>query len=213
MLTVWGRKTSSNVQALMWCVAELDLDYQRIDIGHRYGGNNTPPFLAMNPNGTVPVLQDEENTPMWETGAILRYLAARYAPDSFWPADVTARAGVDQWAEWAKLNVALNFTAPLFWPLVRTPAAERDATAIAHSLARLHHFLTIADRQLEKAPFLTGTDFSLADIQFGHVLYRYFDLPLAHAVLPAVAAYYARLCQRPAFRQHVMISYEELRAE
>lgn len=212
MLTLWGRKTSSNVQALMWCVAELNLDYQRIDIGHRYGGNDTPQFLAINPNGTVPVLQDEENMPMWETGAILRYLAARYAPDSFWPNDVIARAVVDQWAEWAKLNVALNFTAPLFWPLVRTPVTERDETAIVHALARLHHFLTIADRQLEKAPFLAGNDFSLADIQFGHVLYRYFDLPLAHAALPAVAAYYARLSQRPAFCQHVMISYEELRA-
>ena len=79
MLTVWGRKTSSNVQALMWCIGELGLSFRRHDVGHKYGGNGTPEFLAMNPNGTVPVIKDEDGEPLWETGAILRYLGNRYA--------------------------------------------------------------------------------------------------------------------------------------
>ncbi len=114
MLTVWGRADSSNVQALMWAIAELELPVTRIDAGHRFGGTDTPAFLAMNPNGTVPVLRDGDDPPLWETGAILRYLANRYAPDSFWPADPQARADIDRWAEWAKIHVAMAFTAPIF---------------------------------------------------------------------------------------------------
>lgn len=111
MLTIWGRKTSSNVQALMWCVGELGLDYLRFDVGHRYGGTDSEAFYQLNPNRTVPVLQDGDNPPLWETGAILRYLANRYADDAFWPGDLLARTEVDRWAEWSKQNIALGFTA------------------------------------------------------------------------------------------------------
>lgn len=131
MLTIWGRKTSSNVQALMWCVGELGLDYLRFDVGHRYGGTDSEAFYQLNPNRTVPVLQDDENPPLWETGAILRYLASRYADDAFWPGELLARTEVDRWAEWSKQNIALGFTTPVFWRVVRTPAAERDPQAIA----------------------------------------------------------------------------------
>jgi glutathione S-transferase len=88
MLTVWGRKTSSNVQALMWCVGELGLSYERHDIGHKHGGNDTRSFLEMNPNGTVPVLRDGDGPHLWETGAILRYVCSRYASPPFWPQDL-----------------------------------------------------------------------------------------------------------------------------
>ena len=96
MLTVWGRKTSSNVQALTWCIGELGLPYERHDAGHRYGGTDSPAFLAMNPNGTVPVLRDGEGDPLWETGAILRYLVGRYASAPFWPSEGPARGHVDK---------------------------------------------------------------------------------------------------------------------
>lgn len=87
MLTIWGRKTSSNVQALMWCVGELDLEYQRHDLGHRFGGLDSAAFQALNPNRTIPVLRDGDGAPLWETGAILRYLATRYGNETFWPSD------------------------------------------------------------------------------------------------------------------------------
>ena len=211
MLTVWGRRTSSNVQALMWCIGELDLPYQRHDVGHRFGGNDSADFLAMNPNGTVPVLRDGEGAPLWETGAILRYLAARYGADPFWPAEAMARAQVDKWAEWAKLNIALSFTAPVFWRVVRTAPARRDTDAIALAIAHLDRFLDIAEGQLAANVFLAGGDFTVADIQFGHVLYRYFDIPITRQDRPALRRYYDRLVVRPAFRAHIMVSYEELR--
>lgn len=211
MLQIWGRKTSSNVQAVMWCVGELGLDYQRYDIGHFYGGTDTPEFLAMNPNGLVPVIQDGDHPPLWESGAILRYLAARYADAAFWPAEAAARAPVDMWAEWAKLNISQNFTGPIFWQLVRTPERERDAEKVRLAMAKLVPFLQIADARLAQQPWLVGEHFTLADIQFGHLLYRYYDIALERPDLPHLAAYYAHLTARPAYRQHVMVSYEALR--
>ena len=211
MLTVWGRKTSSNVQALMWCIGELGLPYERHDAGHRYGGTDTPSFLAMNPNGTVPVLRDGAGEPIWETGAILRYLAACYGSAPFWPRDDVARARIDQWAEWAKINITLGFTAPIFWRVVRTAPADQDPVAIDQAVAKLDKLLDIAEAQLSRAAFLAGNDFTLADIQFGHVLFRYFDIPIARRPRPMLRRYYDSLVTGPAFREHVMVSYEELR--
>ncbi len=211
MLTVWGRKTSSNVQALMWCVGELGLAYQRHDAGHRYGGTDTPAFLAMNPNGTVPVLRDDGDEPLWETAAILRYLAGRYGTAPFWPADGMARAQIDKWAEWSKINVALNFTGPVFWRVIRTAPAEQDPLAISQAVADLDRFLDIAEARLSSTHFLAGDDFTLADIQFGHVLFRYYDIPIDRQSRPALRRYYDSLTARTAFREHVMVSYEELR--
>ncbi|MCE8517982.1 glutathione S-transferase [Ruegeria pomeroyi] len=211
MLTIWGRKTSSNVQALMWCVGELNLPHIRHDAGHRYGGLDTPEFGRLNPNRTIPVLQDGTNPPIWETGAILRYLAARYGKDSFWPAEPLRRARVDQWAEWAKLNVAQAFTTPVFWRVVRTAPEERDPDAIKRAVRELEAKLALADTQLSRHTHIAGDAFTLADIQLGHILYRYYDIDIDRAPLPHLQLYYQRLGARPAFRQHVMVSYEELR--
>ncbi|QNK33423.1 glutathione S-transferase family protein [Serratia sp. JUb9] len=213
MLEVWGRKSSSNVQALMWCIGELGLPYQRHDVGHRFGGTDSDEFYALNPNRTIPVLRDGAGfPPLWETGAILRYLANRYAPDEFWPADLIARTNVDRWMEWSKLNVALLFTAPIFWRVVRTPAAERDPAAIDQALQAFENKLMIAEQRLAGQTFLAGDTFSAADIQFGHVLYRYYDIDIGRQPLPNLRSYYDRLTERPAFREHVMVSYEALRA-
>lgn len=211
MLTVWGRKSSSNVQAVLWCIGELGLPCVRHDVGHSYGGNDTPEFLAMNPNGLVPVLRDGDGAPLWESGAILRYLASRYATDPFWPADLPARAQIDKWAEWAKVTVAARFMVPIFWQLVRVPPSQRDPVAIERAVAAFEQTLDIAEAQLSRDAFLAGGDLTLADIQFGHLLYRYFDLPIARRPHPAVERYYAALTDRPAYREHVMIPYEELR--
>ncbi|WP_437613757.1 glutathione S-transferase family protein [Erwinia sp. V71] len=212
MLTVWGRKTSSNVQALMWCIGELHLPFQRIDIGHKYGGNDTPEFLAMNPNGLVPVLSDNGGAPMFETGAILRYLASQYGDAPFWPKDNAQRATIDVWAEWAKINVSPAFTRPIFWPMVRTAEKDRDPQAIDAAIAQLTKLLQIAEARLQQHDYLVGDQFTLADIQFGYLLFRYYDIPIARADLPALQKYYQRLTERPAYREHVMVSYDELRA-
>lgn len=212
MLEIWGRRTSSNVQALMWCVGELGLEYRRHDVGHIYGGTDSEAFVQMNPNRTVPVVRDGNDPTLWETGAILRYLANAYGGDAFWPEDVSRRAQVDKWAEWSKINIALQFTGPVFWRVVRTPEHQRDPVAIRAAVQTLEVSLLIAERQLQDSAWLCGEDFTLADIQFGHVLFRYFDIEIERYDLPALRRYFDALLLRDAYREHVAISYEELRS-
>ncbi|MEP2028508.1 MAG: glutathione S-transferase family protein [Paracoccaceae bacterium] len=212
MLTIWGRKTSSNVQALMWCIAELRLECVRHDVGHRFGGTDTDAFKAMNPNQTVPVLQDGNDETIWETGAILRYLAMRYADGTFWPGDDAARAQVDKWAEWSKINIAIGFTVPVFWAVVRTLPKERDQAAIECAVMALEDKMRIADQRLRASRFLAGETLTVADIQFGHVLFRYYDIDIERAEFPAIRAYYDRLAAMPNYQKNVMVSYDDLRA-
>ena len=212
MLTVWGRADSSNVQAVMWGIAELGLQYRRIDAGHRFGVNDTPEFLAMNPNGTVPVVRDGDGPPMFESAAILRYLCNRYAKPPFWPEDPVERMHVDMWAEWARLNLVVPFTQRIFTPLVRTPAEKRDPAAVAEAAAALRPKLAIAEARLARHPWLAGEAFTLADIQLGHLLYRFFLIPFDRPETPRLSAYYDRLCARPAYAEHVMVPYTALQA-
>ena len=209
-ITIWGRKSSVNVQAVLWCLEELDLAYSRIDAGFTYGVVNTPAFLEMNPNGKVPVLMDGDGPAIFESGAILRYLATQYAVGPFWPDAPSPRASTDKWAEWAKINFASHFISNVFWPLVRVPPSQRDHAAITTALASIEKELAIADKVLATFAYLAGDHFSLADIQLGHCLYRYYDIDVVRADLPHLRAYYNRLQTRPGFSRHVMVSYEEL---
>src|SRR5690606_29823603 len=144
MITVFGRATSSNVQIVMWGIGELGVAHERLDYGHTFGGTNTPEFRAMNPNGLVPVIRDGELV-MWESGALLRYLASRYGAAPCWPADPVARAPIDMWAEWGKVTLAAAFTTPIFWARVRTPARERDEAALANAITRFDGLLGILE--------------------------------------------------------------------
>lgn len=211
MLKVWGRVSSSNVQALMWCIDELALVYERVDAGFIYGHVDTPEYLSINPNGTVPTLQDGDHPPLWETGAIVRYLATAYGPVEFWPTEPIARAEVDKWAEWSKINIAQKFTAPVFWRVVRTPPSKHDPDAIGVALKALDKFLDVAETRLSRFPYLAGENFTLADIQFGHCLYRYFDIDINRSEHRSLRRYYEALTERQAFRDHVMVSYAELK--
>jgi glutathione S-transferase len=216
MLTVYGRATSSNVQPVMWTIAELGLTATRIDRGHVHGGLDTPEFLAMNPHGRIPVLVDSEDglggAPIWESTTIIRYLAARYGVGTLWIEDPARRAQMEMWADWAKLDFASRFTVGVFWPVIRTKAGARDEAALAAALEQTYATLAQAEARLAASEWLAGDDFSLADIIFGHILYRYFTIEIARPELPALAAYYARLTARPPYAEHVMVSYDSLRA-
>ncbi len=210
MLTIHGRATSSNVQAVMWTVAELGLDHERRDVGGAFGGNRTPEFLAMNPMGRVPVIEDEGVT-LFESQAIMRYLAAKHGAEHLWPSAPASRARVDQWMEWAKINVAPALIYKVFWQLIRITAADRDHERVAEGVVELKELMRIADAQIERHGWLAGPEFTLADISFGTNLYRYYEVPFERAELPSLRAYYERLCARPAYAEHAMVSFESLR--
>lgn len=212
MITVYGRASSSNVQIVMWTIGEIGLECERIDIGHSFGGNDTPDYLAMNPNGLVPTIRDGDLT-LWESAAIMRYLAARYGDETFWPRDPAARAPLDMWAGWMRSTFAPLFGGGIFWPLVRTPAAKRDEAAVAQAAEKLKRLATMLDRRLGEGPWLAGEDFTFGDVMVGHQLFRYYTVDFDKAETPALDAYYERLQTRPAYREHSMVSYEALRAK
>ena len=207
MIAVYGRANSMNVQSVTWGLAELGQRCERLDYGKGFAATDTPEFRAMNPNGLVPVLKDEKVT-MFESGAILRYLASRYGRFPFWPEDPVARAPVDMWAEWAKTTLHREF-GPIFWTVIR-PAEPR--VEIEAALAAFDRHLGLLEDQLGDNDYVTGADFTLADIAVGVVLFRYFTLDIPREVRPVLSAYYQRLTDRPAYAEHVMVSYDALRA-
>ena len=148
---------------------------------------------------------------VWESHAILRYLAARYGPDRFWPGDPAVRASVDGWMDWMQTSLQPDFLGGVFWGFYRTPETQRDGPAIERSVERCATHFRLLDRVLADRPFLTGDRLSLADITVGTALYRYFELEVARPTVPHVDAWYDRLQQRPAYRAGVMIPFEDLR--
>jgi glutathione S-transferase len=209
MLTVWGRRSSFNVQKVMWLIGELGLEHQHIDAGGSFGGLDTADFLAMNPHGRVPVIRDDAT--VWESHAILRYLAARHGAGKFWSDDPLARARVDGWMDWSQTALQPDFLTGVFWGFFRTPEDKRNWPAIRAALARCAKHFEKLDRLLEGRSFLLGDALTLADITAGTSLYRYFELEIERPQFPQVERWYRTLQQRPAFSDHVMIPFEELR--
>ena len=129
MLRIWGRTNSLNVQKALMALEEIGRPYARIDAGLAYGVNDTPAFRAMNPNGLVPVI-DDEGFVLWESNAIVRYLASAYAPGVLWPLDARERAGAERWMDW-QLTLLLAPLNAMFVPLVRNPGSGDPAAMAA----------------------------------------------------------------------------------
>ena len=211
-ITIWGRESSVNVQLVLWALDELGLDFDRINAGFTYGVVDSVDFYRINPNRLVPVLVDGDDAPIFESAAILRYLADRYGDNNFWPKNAVARAQIDKWAEWAKWNVGHVFIVSVFYGLVRTPADKIDHDAVKLAIGHLEKVLELADTKLATSTYIASSNFTLADITLGYCLYRYYDIDVARAELPNLRRYYDLLTTRPAFQRRVMVSYDELRA-
>src|SRR5262245_2987235 len=171
MLKIWGRNTSSNVQKAMWSVGEIGLPCERIDIGGPFGKNREPAYLAMNPNGLVPTLQEEDGFLLWESNSIVRYLAAKHR-SAIEPADLRTRALAQKWMDW-QLAVAGPAIFPVFWGLVRTPPEKRDQASIDAGRQKIGEALMIMDAQLAKTEWLASDEFSYGDIPLGPIVHRY----------------------------------------
>jgi glutathione S-transferase len=195
-LRIWGRLSSINVQKVIWTARELELPFERIDAGGSFGGNRTPEYLRMNPNGKIPVI-DDDGFVLWESNAIVRYLAARHGAGTLWPADLRQRADADRWMDWqaTELTPAMR---DAFMQLVRTPPEKRSQAQIDASNAASEPLLAILDARLASQDFLCGDRFTMGDIAVGTVTHRWFGLPQPHAPRPNVERWYRRLMTRPA---------------
>jgi glutathione S-transferase len=208
-ITLWGRPSSSNVQKVRWALEELELPYDSIKVGGTFGGLNDADFVAMNPNRLVPVLRDGDLT-LWESHAILRYLAAQYGSGLLWPVDPTERAIVDQWTDWCATTF-LPAWSQVFWLAWRTPEAQRDQGKIDAALEAAGRQYRILEARLAQAPFVGGSTFTYADIAAGISMHRWTTMPIQRPELPNVAAWHARLRERAGYRTAVEVSYDDLK--
>lgn len=209
MLIILGRRNAYNVQKVLWTVGEIGMPYEHIDIGSVRGQLDTAEFLALNPHGRIPVLLDDEST-IWESNTIIRYLSATYATGSLWSEKPIERSLADRWMDWELATLQPDFLA-LFWCFFRTPAKLRNSDAIQQSLDRCENHFQKLDIHLGKQPYLAGETFTMGDIPCATSLYRYFEMGLPVSKPPNIVAWYDRLAKRPAYREHIMLSFEDLR--
>ncbi len=208
-IKVWGRRNSVNVQKVLWTLGELRLPCEFVNAGGHFGGLDAPEFRAMNPHGRVPVLADGDAV-VWESNAIVRYLAARYGSGSLWVESPATRACADEWMDWTLATFQPDFLG-LFANFFRTPEADRKHALIADYAARCVRHFGLLDVRLAAQPFLAGDALTMGDIPAGALLHRFFGMGYPMPDFPHVRAWYDRLALRSAYREHVMVVFEDLR--
>ncbi|PSC02993.1 glutathione S-transferase [Alsobacter soli] len=199
MLVIWGRITSVNVQKVVYAADVLGLDYERREAGGAFGVVGTPEYRAMNPNGLVPTLEDD-GLVLWESNAIVRYLAAKHGAGSLWPVDPGARALADRWMDWQQtvLNKAMG---PVFHGLVRTAPDKRDAAAVEASRAATEEALAMLDEHLGRNEWLGGGQFTMAECVVGPQVHRWLNMPVRREARPHVERWYRELAEGTASQQ------------
>lgn len=202
MRKLLGRANSSNVMKAVWLLEELGLPYERTDVGGPFSGTDTPEYRAMNPNGVVPTLVEDDFV-LWESNAVIRYLCAANAPGhAMWPDDLRARASIDRWMDWQQTTLNRP-QSTVFQGLVRTAPERRDGAAIAAAVAEAARCWTLLDGILSKVPYVAGPVFTLADIALGVHVHRWFSFDLARPPQPHLREWYERLLTRAAYQKHV----------
>lgn len=212
MLTILGRSNAINVMKVLWACEEMSLAFERKDVGGKFGGRDTPEYLALNPAGRIPTVIDGD-TVLWESNSIIRYLAAKYSYGKLYPADLAHRARAERWMDWYT-GTAAPALLPVYWQLVRLrPENRYDAlpqgvdvlAPVPVALRRLAGEMAVLDAGLQDSRFLAGDDFTIAEFGVGIVTYRWFNMPIERPELPRLAEWYARLTERPGFRKHIMV--------
>jgi glutathione S-transferase len=198
MLKIWGRISSINVRKVVFIAQELGLAFERIDAGATFGIVRTAEYLAKNPNGLVPVVEDDQ-VQLWESNVIVRYLCARHAPDALYPLALPQRFDAERWMDWQQttLNPA-GRTAFMQW--IRTPAERRDAQAIAASVAATEALMGVLDDQLSRRPFIAGERLTMADFPIACEVHRWINLPQPRTERPHLDRWYAAMQARPSSR-------------
>ncbi|RLM27283.1 glutathione S-transferase [Brenneria alni] len=202
MLTIWGRENSTNVKKVLWCAAELALPYRHILAGGQFGRNHDADYLAMNPNGLIPCLQDGERV-LWESNTIVRYLAAQYGQGSLYLADAGARASAEKWMDWAA-TLAVAFGS-VFITMVRVAPENRDMALVQKGMVECERLLGIVDTVLANQPWLSGDNFGIGDIPLGCIAYGWLNMDIERQPHPNLERWYQQLTKRPAYQQTVML--------
>jgi glutathione S-transferase len=199
---IFGRRSSSNVQKVLWLLAELGQACEQIDLGGSFGGNNAPDYLALNPNGRVPTLVDQDFV-VWESNAICRYLACLHDDGRLYPQAPRERALCEQWMDW-QLSTLQPAMVPLFVALVRTPEQQRDQRRLVALRDEAAGRFKLLEDALSGGAYLLGEGLTLADIANGIWTHRWFQLGLEQTPSPNLRRWYSRLGLRPAYKANVV---------
>jgi glutathione S-transferase len=205
-LTIWGRANSVNVMKVLWCLAELDIAYERIDAGMQFGKNNEAEYLAMNPNARVPTLVDGDYV-LWESNSVMRYLCMAYGQGTpIYPQDPKQRAAVDRWLDWT-LSTVQPVDRPVFWALVRTPKEKQDMARIQKDADAAAPVWAIADRQLSTRLYFEGDQFTIADIAVGAFARRWLGFTgIEKPAFAHVERWYGDIASRPSFATQLAVA-------
>lgn len=194
MITVHGRPNSSNVAKVMWTLAELGVPHRRLDVGGNFAGNTDASYLALNPNGLIPLLVDGETT-VWESNAIVRYLGAAYGKDGFWAEDAGKRSQADRWMDWGTIYL---------YPKVIALMQAKTEDALEKAIAEAEGLVAILDGALANTAFLAGEGLTMADIAVGIHLGRLFRLTKNKFDQPNLGRSFQALSSRPDYERHCL---------
>jgi len=205
MITLWGRNNSTNVKKVLWTLEELDLPFNQIMAGMSFGVNKEADYLAMNPNGLVPLLRDDEtDATLWESNTIVRYLAAQYGQGRLWVESPAQRAQGEKWMDWANQTLSPTHRVILMW-LIRTPEAERDYPAIHAAQDTCETLFAMMDDELAKHKWFSGDAFGVGDIAVAPFVWNLTNMGLKWTPRPHLDRWLQQLSERPAYRNAVMI--------
>jgi glutathione S-transferase len=197
MLKIWGRLSSGNVQKVVICANVLGLPYEHIEAGGKFGLVDTPAYRRMNPNGLVPTI-DDDGFLLWESNAIVRYLARKHGAGTLFPADVRQAADSDRWMEWQSTTL-MPAMGDAFLQLVRPPGPGPDLALVEASVARTEPRMAILDEQLADRAYVAGDTLTMGDIPVACAAHRWLGLPCQRVPRPHVERWLASLRERPAF--------------
>jgi glutathione S-transferase len=202
-LRIYGVARTRAFRAI-WMAKELGLDYEHVPIEIGAAGARKPEYLAVNPNGRLPAIEDGGFV-LWESQAITLYLAKKHSPGRLYPATLEGEAKAWQWSLWAANEVerAVNI-----WSLhaVRLPPEDRDAQKRADALAVLAAPFRVLDGTLADSPYLLGSEFTVADLNVAAVSSRAMGMDLA--ATPRLADWIKRCHDRPAARAALKLRTE-----
>lgn len=197
MLTIWGRPGSSAVAKVMWTLGETGLPFVRVDWGGAFGGNDDPGFRAISPAGRIPAVRFANGSSLFESNAIVRHLLSLCGRTDLLAPQGYPRALTESWMEWG--HAFQSAVSDL-------RKALKDEGDCARATAKARDAALVLETQLTGRDFVMGAGFGAADLAlgvWGHRLMRARESADLGA-LPAIEAWYGRLRERPAYREHVL---------
>ncbi len=199
MLTVYGRKSSANVQKVRWICSEGNLEFKTEIVGGKYGGLTSPEFIRLNPNSTIPVLKDGDFI-LYESNSIIKYISDKF---DILRSDTQEKIALNnQWIDWSSSVFGLNCSHYTLHNIL-LPIDQRNTTLAIEAKKKIYSCFKLLNKQLEKTNYLLDNELSLADIPVGCWIHRCVVLGLEITEFKSLEKLYVNLKERSAFRTEV----------